>query len=199
MLPALRPQVTSAPGHDAAERSGAYGYGFNVGVAATGAPEISHSGAFLLGAGTHFRIQPGAGIGIVILSNAAPVGAVEAIGAEFMEVVQFGDASRDWFAAYHAAMAGLFDPVGDLAGQERPAGAEAPGDLAAFAGRYDSAYFGAAEIARGGMGSSSSSAPPAGACRCALGTATPSRLRRAARTLPRARSPRSASSARGRR
>jgi CubicO group peptidase (beta-lactamase class C family) len=147
LLPALQPQITSGPGATVLDRSGAYGYGFNVGVTAGGRTSMSHSGAFLLGAATHFQILPGADIGIVVLSNGAPVGAVEAIGAHFMDVVQFGEPTRDWFAAYHGAMSGLFEPEGDLAGQKPPRDAEPARALASYAGRYDSAYYGAAEIA----------------------------------------------------
>lgn len=147
LLPALQPRVTSAPGATVLDRSGAYGYGFNVGVTAGGRTTMSHSGAFLLGAATHFQILPGADIGIVVLSNGAPVGAVEAIGAHFMDVVQFGEPTRDWFAAYLGAMGGLFEPEGDLAGQDPPQDAEPAGALARYTGRYDNAYYGEAGIA----------------------------------------------------
>jgi len=146
LLPALQPQVTSGRAGSADARSGAYGYGFNVGVSASGRPVMSHSGAFLLGAATHFQIIPSADVGIVVLTNGGPVGAAEAIAAHFLDVVQFGEASRDWFAAYNHVMAPLYAPVGDLAGQEPPAAPEMARGLDAYVGEYDNAYVGPARV-----------------------------------------------------
>ncbi|WMT92684.1 serine hydrolase [Pelagibacterium sp. H642] len=146
LLPALRPQVINAPAGDFAERSGAYGFGFNVSVSATGRPTMNHSGAFMLGAGTHFQIMPEQKLGLVVLSNGAPVGAVEAIGNSFMDIVQFGTVTRDWYEAYNSLMSVLFEPVGDLAGQEPPQAPEAHAPLDSYTGSFESAYFGPAEI-----------------------------------------------------
>ncbi|MDN2564916.1 serine hydrolase [Aquibium sp. A9E412] len=146
LLPALRPQVVSGPAHAPAARSGFYGYGFNVGVTATGRPVISHSGAFLLGAATNFHMLPGEELGIVVLSNGGPVGAVEAVAAHFLDVVQFGAPARDWFAAYNGVMAAMHAPVGDLAGAAPPRPADPARPLARYAGRYANAYFGDATV-----------------------------------------------------
>ena len=56
-----------------AMRSGFYGYGFNVGSTSAARMELSHSGAFELGAGTNFVILPSADVAIVALTNAHPV------------------------------------------------------------------------------------------------------------------------------
>src|SRR5690606_28248574 len=85
-----------------------------------GRPVMGHSGAFLLGAGTSFRIVPSAGIGIVVLTNGAPVGAAEAVVAEFTDVALYGKSTRDWYAAYHGVMQGFFVPQADLSTQTRP-------------------------------------------------------------------------------
>lgn len=152
LLPALQSHITSAPSRNAGERSSGYGYGFNVGVSASGRPVMSHSGAFILGAATAFQIMPSADLGIVVLSNGAPVGAVEALVAEFMDGVQFGAPTRDWFAGYNMMMRGFFEPVGDLAGMDKPVATAAPDDLAAYAGRYENAYFGPAEVQQDAVG-----------------------------------------------
>jgi hypothetical protein len=60
---------------------------------------------------------PSAGVGIVVLTNAAPSGSAKALGASFTDLVQFGMVTRDWFAAYTPIMAGLTAPVGDLVGK----------------------------------------------------------------------------------
>ena len=70
------------------------------GVTPAGRMSFSHSGAFSLGAGTNLVILPSAGVGIVVLTNAAPIGAPEALAAEFMDLVQFGKIERDWFPPY---------------------------------------------------------------------------------------------------
>ncbi|HSP26660.1 MAG TPA: serine hydrolase [Saliniramus sp.] len=146
MLPAITPQVVSARGHRPEARSGFYGFGFNVGVTPTGRTVLSHSGAFANGAATHVQMIPAMGLGIIILSNGGPVGMPEAIAAEFMETAQFGAPSRDWLAAYGGVMATLYTPAGDLAGQEIPADAAAPAPLETYAGTYENAYFGQAEV-----------------------------------------------------
>jgi CubicO group peptidase (beta-lactamase class C family) len=146
LLPALQPQALSAPPHSLASRPGSYGYGFNVGVHAGGRTAMSHSGAFLLGAGTNFQIVPSAGLGVVVLTNGGPVGAAEAISAAVVDTVEFGTPTRDWFAAYNGQMKGMYALVGDLAGAVPPASPRPALAVQAYTGRYENAYFGRAEI-----------------------------------------------------
>src|SRR5690606_6238535 len=114
LLPVLSPQAFSAPPLALSARPGFYGYGFNVSVEAGGRSAMGHSGAFLLGTGTSFKIIPSAGIGIVVLTNGAPVGAAEAVVAQFTDVALYGQSTRDWYTAYHGVMQGLFAPQADL-------------------------------------------------------------------------------------
>ncbi|QPM90307.1 serine hydrolase domain-containing protein [Pseudooceanicola algae] len=150
--PAMRMQIVNSPGRGANDRSGAYGYGFNVETTAGGRPIRNHSGGFIKGAGTHFKLLTDAGIGIVVLSNGAPVGAVESIAAEFMDVVQFGRSTRDWLTGYESLMAPMFDPVGDLVGQAAPQDPAPAGPASRYLGSYDNAYFGPAEVVEGPEG-----------------------------------------------
>ena len=53
LLPAVTPQIVSSRATEPAMRSGFYGYGFNVGATSAARMELSHSGAFELGAGTN--------------------------------------------------------------------------------------------------------------------------------------------------
>jgi hypothetical protein len=89
---------------------------------------------------------PSAGVGIVVLTNAAPSSA-EALGAPFTDLVQFGMVARDWFAAYTPIMAGLTAPVGDLVGKSPAANPAPAAKLSSYVGVYANAYFGSAEIA----------------------------------------------------
>jgi hypothetical protein len=124
-----------------------YGYGFGIGITPAGRTMINHSGAFALGAGTHYAMIPSAGVGIVVLTNAAPSGSAEALGAYFTDLVQFGMVTRDWFAAYAPIMAGLMAPTGDLVGKSPPANPAPAATLSSYVGVYANPYFGSAEIA----------------------------------------------------
>jgi CubicO group peptidase (beta-lactamase class C family) len=146
LLPALQPQAWSAPPHTLESRPGLYGYGFNVGVHAGGRTAMSHSGAFLLGAGTNFQILPSADFGIVVLTNGGPIGAAEAIAATVVDTVEFGGPTRDWFGAYNGQMKGMYALAGDLADAVPPASPQPSLAAEAYAGRYENAYFGQAEI-----------------------------------------------------
>ncbi|MGB3433031.1 serine hydrolase [Achromobacter sp.] len=146
LLPALSAQAFSARAHDLDSRSGFYGYGFNVNTELGGRPSMGHSGAFLMGTGTTFRIVPSAGIGIVVLTNGAPVGAAESVAASFIDTALYGKPTRDWFAAYNGAMKAFFEPQADLSGQAEPAKPAAPKALSQYTGRFDNPYYGPAEI-----------------------------------------------------
>jgi CubicO group peptidase (beta-lactamase class C family) len=111
LLPALTAQVVSDHSATATARPGLYGYGFGVGIQPSGRVTISHSGAFGLGAATNYMLIPSLGLGIIVLSNAFPVGAVEALSASFVDLVQFGAITRDWLTAYGKLMVGLIPCV----------------------------------------------------------------------------------------
>ncbi len=149
-LGGLRPQMLSAPPQTAADRGGFYGFGMGVGVTPSGRVMLSHSGGFALGAATYLQLIPSLDLGIVVLSNAAPTGAVEALGAEFADLAQFGSVTRDWYAAYAGLYAPMSRPFGSLVGKEPPARPKPPADDDAYLGFYANAYFGDAVIARKG-------------------------------------------------
>ncbi|WP_081649860.1 serine hydrolase [Fodinicurvata sediminis] len=146
LLPATSAQVISAHPHAMDARAGTYGFGFGVGTEASGRVSLSHSGAFALGVGSNYVMIPSLGLGITILTNAAPTGAGEAISASFMDLAQFGSITRDWFSAYQPLMEPIVAPVGSLVGRSRPVDAAAPRAYSSYAGRYHSAYFGEASV-----------------------------------------------------
>ncbi len=152
LLPAMSPEAYSSHTTTFTARPGFYGYGFNVGVTPAGRMSFSHSGGFAMGAATNLVILPSAGVGIVVLTNAQPTGAPEALAAEFIDLVQFGKIERDWYAAYHALMAPLNAPVGSLVGKQGPAKPAPAGSLAAYAGSFANDYYGAAQVIRSGSG-----------------------------------------------
>ncbi len=96
----------------------------------------------MLGAGTAFQLIPDLDLGIVVLTNAAPVGLAEAVIAQFFDLVQFGHITRDWIADAKKAFAPYLQPAGDLVDKERPAQPRPPAAAADYAGSYTSPYFG---------------------------------------------------------
>ncbi|SFQ46851.1 serine hydrolase [Nitratireductor indicus] len=142
LLPALSPQAVSSRPYAPDARAGFYGYGFGVGVSPAGRVMISHSGGFLLGAGTNYVLLPSADIGIAVLTNAQPIGAAEAVGMSFMDMVQYGKIRRDWLPMYGELMKPAFQPVGKHAGEEAPDATTPPRPLADYSGTYANAYFG---------------------------------------------------------
>ncbi|MGE0215294.1 serine hydrolase [Mycolicibacterium sp.] len=146
LLPALTPQIVSAPASEPAMRSGFYGFGFNVGTTPAGRTQLSHSGAFELGAGTNFVILPSADVAIVALTNATPSGIPETLTAQFADLVQFGEIREDWYALYSQPFAEMEEPVGSLVGKQRPANPAPPGPLSRYAGVYRNDYWGEATV-----------------------------------------------------
>jgi CubicO group peptidase (beta-lactamase class C family) len=142
LLPAITAQIVSAPSQAPAARASFYGYGFNVGTLASGRVSLSHSGAFALGAATNFVMIPSLGLGITVLSNAAPIGAVEALGMDFADLVQFGVVTRDWLAGYGALMKPMSAPTGSLVGKSAPEHAAPARRPDGYAGTYHNDYFG---------------------------------------------------------
>lgn len=150
LLPAVTPQVVSDRGAEPAMRSGFYGFGFNVGTTSAARTQLSHSGAFELGAGTNVLVLPSADVGIVALTNATPAGVPEALTAQFADLVQFGEIREDWYQLYNKAFAAMEDPSGSLVGKPRPANPAPSPPPAALAGVYNNPYWGAATVSEAG-------------------------------------------------
>jgi CubicO group peptidase (beta-lactamase class C family) len=152
LLAATMPQSVSGPPAEVVDRASFYGYGFNVGVSPSGRVTLGHSGAFYSGAATAFLAIPSANAGIVVLTNAQPVGAPEAVTLAFADLVQLGRVTRDWLAALEPLFAPMSAAQGHLAGAIPPIDPTPPGDLAGYVGTYDNPYFGPVEVAREGDG-----------------------------------------------
>jgi hypothetical protein len=146
LQPAITPQIVTHRGETPDTRVSSYGYGFNVGVNANGRTTMGHSGAFLLGAGTTFQILPSADVGIVVLTNGAPVGAAEAVAASFMDIVQYGQVTRDWYPYINPRFMVYHKPVGDLAGKDKPTNPAKARSSSFYEGQYTSQYFDIATV-----------------------------------------------------
>ncbi|WP_169459155.1 serine hydrolase domain-containing protein [Marinomonas sp. UCMA 3892] len=146
LQPAISPQSFSKRPNSPDERASFYGYGFIVGTDPSGRVILSHSGAFILGSATHFTMIPSLDVGIVVLSNASPVGAVESIGSSFTDIVQTGAIRRDWFSGYEPLFAAFYKPLGQTAGKPFPKAAAAMPPASYCIGLYSHPYFGTVEV-----------------------------------------------------
>lgn len=146
LLPATTAQVVSAPAKTPKARSGFYGYGFNASVNSSGRTEYSHSGAFALGAATNFVVMPSEDVGIIALTNAAPIGVPETLTAEFMDLVQYGEIREDWATLYEKAIAWMNNPEGSLVGKPPPPNPAPARPLSDYTGVYTNDYWGPAVV-----------------------------------------------------
>ena len=152
LLAAMTAQIISAHSYATDARPSFYGFGMDVGITPAGRVLIKHSGAFAMGAGTNFAIIPSAGVGIVVLTNAFPIGVAETLATEFTDLVQFGKIERDWFVAYAPLMAPLIAPIGSLVGKPRPANPAPAAKLSEYLGNYSNEYYGNLQIMGRGNG-----------------------------------------------
>lgn len=150
--PAITPQILSSPPRKEGSAPGYYGYGFNVGMHSSGRITLSHSGAFMLGAATAFTLVPSANLGIVVLTNAAPVGAPEALAMQFVDLALSGQITEDWVTLYSEAFAPMLAPEGELVGQAPPTNPSPPADASAYLGTYGNDYLGIVDVVQGNDG-----------------------------------------------
>lgn len=135
------PQITSAPAKEADARSRFYVYRFNIETTSSGQVKWGHSGAFYVGAGTAFAMLRGADVGIVVLTNASPVGAAEAVTTSFSDLVRTGTVERDWLSFYGPIFRTLFVNHSPVA-KSAPASPAPARDTADHVGTYTNDYAG---------------------------------------------------------
>lgn len=142
------PHRMSRPPRTPLSRAGFYGLGWGVGYDDAGRLELSHSGAFYLGAATHVLLLPGEQLGIAVLTNGEPIGVPEAIARTFLDVVENGRQTVDWLGLF----GGVFQAARDaeraafVRYDSAPADARTPGPLAGYAGVYDNPYYGPLKV-----------------------------------------------------
>jgi hypothetical protein len=77
-----------------------YGLGMNVSYDQQGRLRLSHSGAFALGAATTIHMMPSEQLGIVVLTNAYPIGVPEGLSTILMDYALYGKLTQDWLALF---------------------------------------------------------------------------------------------------
>lgn len=148
-----RPHMVNNPAHDPVlERSSFYGLGWNVSFDDRGRLQLGHSGAFNLGAGTCANLLPAERLGIVVLTNAQPVGVAEALCRSFLDLALLGRVERDWLALFGQLLAQALAPdYGTAVNYARPvARPTAPLPAEAYAGAYGNDLFGRIRVAGAG-------------------------------------------------
>ncbi len=141
LLQAHLPQSNSSPGKTPDSRSRFYGYGFGISSTSTGNVKWDHSGAFYVGAATTYAMLPAADLGIVVLTNAAPVGAPETVATSFIDLVRTGTVERDWLDYYGPQFAQLFVNPSPVA-KPAPASPAAARPASDYVGTYRNDVFG---------------------------------------------------------
>ena len=105
-----------------------------------------HAGAFSTGARSVANLLPEARLGIVVLVNAFPTGAPEAVADTFFDQVFDGGASKDWYALWNPFFVAMVDNPAVARPIETygtpPAGAAPARPLSAYLGVYVSDYAG---------------------------------------------------------
>ncbi|MFJ3669458.1 serine hydrolase [Streptomyces sp. NPDC090106] len=137
------PEIVSQPPPAPAGRTGFYGLGWNVSYDDLGRLRLNHSGAFALGANTNVTMLPGEDLGIVVLTNGAPVGLADAVAQEFFDIAQHGKATVDWLpliAGVYAQQEDAERSPTDYA--KPPADAAGARDTDAYTGTYANDYYG---------------------------------------------------------
>src|SRR6266516_4384054 len=131
-----------------------YGLGWNVSYDPDGRLRLNHSGAFGLGAATYVNLVSGEQLGIVVLTNAYPLGIAEALGTTFMDIALYGKPTQDWFALFKQVYSNPA-AIGTVLGFDysKPPLSPAPAlKNNAYVGRYTNDYFGGISIIEKGGG-----------------------------------------------
>jgi len=151
LLATRRPQAVSGPAKTSAARSGFYGMGFNVSYDTQARLKLSHSGAFATGAATAVSLVPGEGLGIITLTNGAPVGAPETVNEIFLEDAQYGHEVTDWLPFLVKVFQGLATQGRSDTDYSKPPANAAPAKAnTAYEGTYANTFYGPATIATAG-------------------------------------------------
>jgi CubicO group peptidase (beta-lactamase class C family) len=121
-----------------------YGLGWNVSYDPEGRLRLNHSGAFDLGAATYVHLVPDEQLGIVVLTNAYPMGIAEALGTIFLDTVLYGKPTQDWLVVFKQVFSNPA-ATGTVLGFDysKPPGSPSPASKnSAYLGTYTNDYFG---------------------------------------------------------
>jgi Domain of unknown function (DUF3471) len=112
--------------------------------------QISHSGAFFLGAATTVYAIPDEHLGILVLSNSLPIGLPETICLTFLDLVHYGKPQHDYLPLFGNLLGQMIaqtqDASPNYAAAPMPQSPSPAKPLNTYAGMYTNEYFGNLEI-----------------------------------------------------
>jgi CubicO group peptidase (beta-lactamase class C family) len=142
------PIIMRGPDHITG-KPGFYGLGWDIDYGEHGVV-WGHGGAFSQGARTVVNLMPSEQLGIVVLSNAFPVGVPEAIAISFFDLVFDGKTSRNWIEVWNGVFDALFGRhmiEAVMAPYAKPPALPTPAlPFAAYAENYANDYIGAVRV-----------------------------------------------------
>ena len=121
-----------------------YGLGWNVSYDQEGRLRLNHSGAFDLGTATYVNLVPSEQLGIVVLTNAYPLGIAEALGTIFLDTALYGKPTQDWLVVFKQVFSNPA-ATGTVLGFDYSKSPGSPSPAlknSAYLGRYTNDYFG---------------------------------------------------------
>lgn len=127
-----------------------YGLGWNVSHDAEGRLQLSHSGAFVLGASTAVYLLPSEQVGIVALANGSPQGIPESICLTFLDYFRYGSAKHDYLTVIKPYLGAIIketqDSSTDYSVSPPPQNPRPASPLARYQGTYSNPYYGKLQI-----------------------------------------------------
>jgi len=142
--------MNRVPADPLAAAPGWYALGWNVRYGEDGLVEASHSGAFALGAGTCVFIRPRDQLGIVVLTNAFPIGAAESLAFSFLDLCRFGAVQHDYLPILGPIVTASAAPEYGEGVAEAPERVDPPSAPEAYLGVYENDFFGDLEVVQDG-------------------------------------------------
>ena len=143
-----RPHMVSDPKtKPATELYSFYGLGWGVRSDELGRVILSHSGAFALGAATVVELLPSEQLGIIVLTNAQPIGLAEALALTFVDLATSGKVQRDWVAFLQPFFEEMSkEGRSPIDYSKSPASRSPALPNAVYVGTYDNDFYGPLEI-----------------------------------------------------
>lgn len=124
-----------------------YGLGWNVSFDPAGNVNVGHSGAFGLGAATAVFLRPADDIGIVALTNGAPIGVAESVALDFLDLAIHGAIQVSYLDVLGPIVAAGSVPLYGDAVLTLPDDPAPPLDRDTYLGTYENDFFGDLEVA----------------------------------------------------
>jgi CubicO group peptidase (beta-lactamase class C family) len=135
-----RPNIVRAAHNPCAHGTEFYGLAWIISYTPGGLIQLNHSGDFSTGASTAVYLLPSEGLGIAVLTSMLPRGVPESIALSFLDLVLYGNVSRDYQAELEKVMLPFWTPSDTYS--KPPAQKFAAMPASNYAGTYHNNYVG---------------------------------------------------------